>query len=323
MMATIVTGGTGFMGLAVCRRLSADGKHVVALDNFDRTYDQRVKDYRRAQLATLPNVTLLNCDITDMGQLSEVFTTHDISAVVNLAARAGIRESVDDPIGFFRVNTMGVINLLELCRIHAVCNLVHFSTSSVYGDAATPFSEDTTGTDSPLSPYAASKKASEAICHVYSKLQGIRTTIFRPFTIYGPAGRPDMSIFRFIRWIYEGEPVRVFGGGQSRDFVFSEDVANAVALALDLGLEYEEINIGGGDTITLEGLIALIGEICGKEPNVRYEPANSADAKATLADISKGHRILGWTPRVSIKQGLTQTVEWYEQNRAWARDLNL
>lgn len=320
-MATyLVTGASGFIGSKVTELLLADGHAVVGVDNLNDAYDVRLKQWRLAQLRERSGFEFHQIDLRDREALASLFASGP-EAVVNLGARAGVRQSVENPWIYFETNVTGTLNLLELCREHGVRKFVLASTSSLYGaNNPRPFREDA-DTNSPLSPYAASKKAAEVLCYTYHYLHGIDVTIPRYFTVYGPAGRPDMSLFRFVQWISEGRPVTVFGDGrQERDFTYVEDIARGTVAALR-PLGYEIVNLGSDEPVVLADAIALIEELVGRKAIIESLPRHAADVTATWADIKKAERLLDWRPRTSFQQGVTRLVEWYRENRAWARDL--
>jgi len=240
-------------------------------------------------------------------------------AVINLAARAGVRQSVKNPWIYFETNVTGTLNLMELCREFGVKKFVLASTSSLYGASNDrPFREDA-NTDGPLSPYAASKKAAEALCYTYHYLYDIDITVLRFFTVYGPAGRPDMSLFRFVQWISEGRPVLVYGDGQqSRDFTYVDDIARGTIAGLK-PLGHEVINLGSDEPIVLMDAIRLVEELVGKKALLEYEPRHPADVLATWADIQKARRLLAWQPQTQFSEGVQALVNWYRVNRDWAR----
>jgi UDP-glucuronate 4-epimerase len=242
-------------------------------------------------------------------------------AVLNLAARAGVRASVADPWLYVAVNTTGCLNLLDLCRRHGVKKFVLASTSSVYGDqAGIPYREDADASR-PLSPYAASKKAAEALAFTYHRLHGLDVTVLRYFTVFGPAGRPDMAVFRFTRDIREGRPITMFGDGtQRRDFTYVEDIARGTVAALR-PLGYEIINLGGDRPVPLSEVIDHIGRLLGRQPQIIRRPAHPADVPATWADITAAGRLLDWRPQTTLEAGLQQAVAWYEAHRDWAISL--
>jgi nucleoside-diphosphate-sugar epimerase len=321
-MATyLVTGVAGFIASRVATLLMADGHHVVGIDNLNDAYDVRLKTARLSTLRNNPNLTFHEVSITDRPALQKIFDSAGdapFAAVINLAARAGVRQSVENPWIYIDTNITGTLNLLELCRDHGVPKFVLASTSSLYGaNNPQPFREDA-NTNGPLSPYAASKKAAEAFCYTYHYLYGLDVTIVRYFTVYGPAGRPDMSLFRFTQWISEGRPVKVFGDGQqSRDFTFVDDIARGTIRALR-PLGYEIINLGSDEPVVLMDAIKMIEGLVGREAVFEYIPLHPADVTATWADISKAERLLEWRPQVHFPEGLAQLVEWYKANREWA-----
>ncbi|MEI8305630.1 MAG: NAD-dependent epimerase/dehydratase family protein [Chloroflexales bacterium] len=321
-MATyLVTGVAGFIASRVATFLLADGHHVVGIDNLNDAYDVRLKEARLSSLRSHPNLTFHHADITDRAALQKIFAAtgdQPFAAVINLAARAGVRQSVENPWIYIDTNVTGTLNLLENCRVYGVSKFVLASTSSLYGaNNPQPFREDA-NTNGPLSPYAASKKAAEAFCYTYHYLYGIDVSIVRYFTVYGPAGRPDMSLFRFTQWISEGRPVKVFGDGQqSRDFTFVDDIARGTVCALR-PLGYEVMNLGSDEPVVLMDAIRMIEGLVGKKAIFEYIPLHPADVTATWADISKAGQMLDWRPQTRFLEGLTHLVEWYRQNREWA-----
>jgi dTDP-glucose 4,6-dehydratase len=329
-MPILVTGCAGFVGWKVSAHLLSAGYSVVGIDNLNDAYDPRLKMWRLAELRNHDGFSFRRVDICDRHGLEAVFNEYGpFEAVVNLAARAGVRPSVEDPWVYVETNVTGTLNLLELCRECGVRKFILASTSSVYGDVQPssggtvhPFREDQI-TDRPLSPYAASKKGAEALCYTYHHLHGLDITVLRYFTVYGPAGRPDMSIFRFIRWIAEGEPVVVYGDGtQERDFTFVDDVARGTLLALK-PVGYEVINLGSDRPVSLRRVITILEELLRRKAEVEYSARHPADVPATWADISKAREILGWEPRMSLEEGLRSAVDWYLENRSWAREIVL
>ena len=319
-----MTGCAGFIGSKVTEFLLADGYTVVGIDNLNEAYDPRLKYWRLDQIKGHPNFQFHQLDITLRAPLRALFEsgpkTHDLepAAVINLAARAGVRQSVENPWIYFETNVAGTLNLLELCREFGVQRFVLASTSSLYGQGnPLPFREDA-NTDGPLSPYAASKKAAEVLCYTYHYLYGIDIAVLRYFTVYGPAGRPDMSLFRFVQWISEGRPVMVYGDGrQSRDFTYVDDIARGTIASLK-SVGYEAINLGSDTPIVLMDAIRLIEELVEKKADIVYGPRHPADVLATWADISKAERLLGWRPQTTFQDGLAALLRWYRANQAWA-----
>jgi nucleoside-diphosphate-sugar epimerase len=241
-----------------------------------------------------------------------------LDGVINLAARAGVRQSVENPWVYVDTNMTGTLNMLELCRRWNIPKFILASTSSIYGADPSLPTPETASSDYPLQPYAASKKGAEALCHSYHFLYDIDVTVFRYFTVYGPAGRPDMSMFRFTQWISEGKPLRLNGDGeQSRGFTYVDDIARGTILGLK-PIGYEVINLGGHETISINDLIHMLEELIGKKAHIQRLPANPADMLASWADVNKAKSLLGWEPRVSLLQGVARLVEWYNTERDWA-----
>ncbi len=326
MTTYLVTGAAGFIGSKVTELLLADGHTVVGVDNMNDAYDVRLKEWRLAQIANHPNFEFHRLDICDQSALAGLFTQHaarntPFVAIINLAARAGVRQSVENPWVYIETNTTGTLNLLELARQHGVPKFVLASTSSLYGQHnPMPYREDA-DTNQPLSPYAASKKAAEALCYTYHYLYGIDVTVFRYFTVYGPGGRPDMSLFRFVQWTAEGRPVLVFGDGQqSRDFTYVDDIARGTIAGLK-HVGYEVINLGSDQPVVLMDALHTVERLLGQAARIDFQPMHRADVPATWADISKAERLLGWRPQVTTDEGIRRLVAWYQANRAWAREV--
>jgi UDP-glucuronate 4-epimerase len=322
----LVTGACGFIGWKVCELLLEEGHSVIGIDNLNDAYDVRLKQWRLEQIEDHPHFSFHLLDICDRAALRDVFgagTTKDapIAAVINLAARAGVRSSVEDPWVYVETNVTGTLNLLDLCREHGVEKFVLASSSSLYGkDNPMPYREDA-HTDHPISPYAASKKAAELFCYSYHALHGLDTTVFRFFTVYGPGGRPDMMLFRLVQWIFEGRPVSVYGDGkQSRDFTYVEDIARGVLAGLK-PVGYEVISLGSDRPVVLMEVIRLVEELAGKEALLEFGERHPADVPATWADIGKAERILGWRPQTDFREGVGRLIAWYQANRKWTREI--
>ena len=325
-MRILLTGCAGFIGARVASMLLDQGFQVSGADVPHRSPASRLQERRLENLTGRPGFTFCSVDIRDIHALGDAFTgkgeSEQISAVINLAALAGVRRSVEDPRAFYEVNVLGALNLLELSREFNVGRFILASTSSVYGaEINGPVSEDA-DSSRPLSPYAASKKAAETLLHSYHHLHGIDAVALRYFTVYGPAGRPDMSVFRFIRAIAEGGPITVYGDGtQRRDFTYVDDIARGTVAALDVS-GCETINLGYGGPVALNDVIGLIEEEVGKQAIVEHEERHPADPLMTWADVSRARDVLGWTPTVGIEEGIRRTVQWYTANREWARALS-
>jgi UDP-glucuronate 4-epimerase len=316
----LVTGCAGFIASKVTELLLSQGHEVTGIDNINNAYDPRLKHWRLDQIKGNAGFTFHRLDICDGDRLKNVFS-QGFDAVINLAARAGVRQSVENPWVYFETNVTGTLNLLELCRKHEVGKFVLASTSSLYGaNNSQPFQEDA-NTNGPLSPYAASKKAAEVLCYTYHYLYGIDITIPRYFTVYGPAGRPDMSLFRFVQWISKGAPVTVFGDGQqSRDFTYVDDIARGTVAALK-PVGYEVVNLGSNRPAVLMDTIKTIEQMLEEKANIEFQPAHSADVMATWANISKAKSLLEWQPQTTLNQGIQNLVDWYQANESWAKNI--
>ncbi|MBA3849587.1 MAG: nucleotide sugar epimerase [Opitutus sp.] len=344
----LVTGVAGFIASRVAEMLLEQGHTVVGVDNLNDYYDVRLKDWRLGRLlgpAARPlgkdpkqsvyadssrpaahgsrRFFFRALDIEQREPLQALFREFKFDAVFNLAARAGVRYSMENPYVYLSTNALGTLNVLECMRAHGVRKQVLASTSSLYAGCPMPFQEDLP-VNTPLSPYAATKKAAELMSHSHHKLHGLDTTVVRYFTVFGPAGRPDMSVFRFIKWIDEDHPLELFGDGtQSRDFTYVDDIARGTILAAR-PLGYEIINLGGGrNPITLQTVIAFIEKALGKKARIAGQPFHVADLKETWADIAKAGRLLGWKPQVSPEEGFQRTVDWHRENKSWLDDVRV
>ncbi len=316
----LVTGAAGFIGSRTAEMLVQDGHTVLGLDNLNDAYDVRMKDYRLKRLQKLPGFTFRRLDISQQADVQQL-KAERFDAIVHLAARAGVRASVENPHLFYETNLTGTLNLLELCRAGGCPKFLLASTSSIYG-ANPPYpTPETASTSEPLQPYAASKKAAEVLAYSYHYLHGLDVSVVRYFTVYGPAGRPDLAMFRFCQWIHEGRPVRINGdGNQSRGFTYLDDIARGTILALK-PLGYEIFNLGGHEVITINALVELLEELIGRKAAVQYGPLNPADMLANWADVSKAKQMLSWQPQVGLADGVKRLVEWYAAERSWASEV--
>jgi nucleoside-diphosphate-sugar epimerase len=277
-----------------------------------------MKEYRLRKLQALPGFTFQKLDISERGSVEKLPA---FDAVINLAARAGVRDSVADPWAFMETNLTGTLNLLELARQRGMKKFVQASTAGIYGANPPLPTPETAESDHPLQPYAASKKSAEVLCHAYHFIHGLDVTIFRYFTVYGPAGRPDMVMFRFVKWISEGQSVHLYGTGeQSRGFTYLDDIARGTILGLQ-PMGYEIINLGGHETISINQMIAMLEELTGKKAQLQRHPAHPADILANWADISKAKRLLGWEPQMDLVEGMKHLVDWYRLERDWAKEV--
>ena len=316
----LVTGAAGFIGARTSEFLIKDGHTVAGVDNLNETYDPRVKEYRLKKLQALPGFTFHKLDISQKSVI-DYLKDHRFEGVINLAARAGVRASVKDPWAYVETNMIGSLNMLELCRASGTRKFIVASTSSIYGEDPPYPTPESASSSEPLQPYAASKKGAEAMAHAYHHLYDIDVSVVRFFTVYGPAGRPDLSIFRFVQWISEGLPVRVNGDGeQSRGFTYIDDIARGTILALK-PVGHEVINLGGHEVITINNLIRLIEDVVGRKAIVEYGPADPADMRSNWADVTRAGELLGWEPQFNMRAGIEKLVEWYNAEREWASQI--
>jgi UDP-glucuronate 4-epimerase len=310
MKKVLLTGAAGFIGAKTSEMLLAQGVEVIGIDNLNDYYDVNLKKERLSSLKH-SGFTFFNVDIEDKTKLEEIFTNHKFDVVFNLAARAGVRYSMENPDIYMSTNAQGTLNLLEQMRKHKTAKLVLASTSSLYAGQKMPFSEELP-VNTPISPYAASKKAAEVMAYSYHYLYGIDVSIVRYFTVYGPAGRPDMSPYIFADKILHDQELPVFGdGSQSRDFTYVDDIAAGTILAAK-NVGYEIINLGGGNNpYTLHQMIALMEKFSGKKAKLKFESAFKADMDVTWADISKAKKLLGWEPKIGFEEGIERLVKWH------------
>ncbi len=338
-MTILLTGAAGLIASRTAQMLLKKGHTVVGVDNMNDYYDVRLKKHHldrigdralflnksgaqvEGEKGLCPQFYFHQLDIEDEAAVRKIFRKYKFDAVINLAARAGVRYSIINPYVYSTTNIHASLNLLEACKQYGVKKYILASSSSLYAGQKMPFVE-TLPVNEPISPYAASKKAAEVIAYTYHYLYGIDISVLRYFTVYGPAGRPDMSPFRFVRWIVEGEPIEMFGdGSQARDFTYVDDIANGTIKALKK-VGYEIINLGGGrKPVSINYMISLIEKYTGCKAKVVHKPFHKADMKTTWADISKAKKILKWEPKVTFEQGIKKTVEWYLKNRSWAKDV--
>src|SRR4030042_1516440 len=323
--------------------------NVIGIDNMNDYYDVRLKQWRLDQLKKCPNFKFHHLDIENYSSLKKLFGSYSgnssvsalpsssknlfpsqgdtfqrdsapFLAVINLAARAGVRYSMENPFVYYMTNVIGNLNLLELCREYSVKKYVLASTSSLYAGQKMPFKEDLP-VNEPISPYAASKKAAEVTCYTYNKLYNIDVTILRYFTVYGPASRPDMSPLRFISWVYQEKPVIIYGdGNQSRDFTYVDDIARGTILAMK-PLGFEIINLGGDQPVKLMDFLHMIGDRLGKKVKITHEPTHPTDMQATWADINKEQAELKWQPNTNLEQGIENSIQWFYENQTLAASI--
>ncbi len=318
----LITGCAGFIGWKVSECLLLKGEKVIGIDNMNHFYDPRLKEWRLKKLKKFPDFLFHFADISNLDFLKGIFKDHQFASVINLAARAGVRASLEDPWAYLETNLKGTLNLLECCKEFGVKKFVLASTSSIYGLGKLPFREEVSNSKT-LTPYSATKKGAEVLGYSYHYLYGIDITILRYFTVYGPAGRPDMSIFRFIKHIAEEKPIQVFGDGrQKRDFTYIDDIAWGTIEGLkEIG--YEIINLGNHIPVELRYVIALIEEGLQKKAKIEFLSRHKADVFATWAEIDKARKVLGWEPKTKIEEGIRNTIDWYLENRDWLKEIRI
>jgi UDP-glucuronate 4-epimerase len=313
-MNILVTGAAGFIGSHLSGRLLARKDRVFALDNLNDYYDPKIKKRNLAALLDSPKMNFKKGDILDAGLLEEIFSSHKFDVIVHLAARAGVRPSLEQPILYEEVNCRGTLNLLEASRKHGIKRFVFASSSSVYGNVKKiPFREDAR-IDRPVSPYAATKAAGELYCHNFHHLYGISVTALRFFTVYGPRQRPDMAIHKFTKLIDQGKPIPFYGNGRTeRDYTYVSDIIDGVVAAIDRDLGFEIVNLGESRTTSLTELVGIIETCLGKEAKLKKLPMQAGDVLRTCADISKAKHLLGYNPHTKVKDGVKRFVEWYRE----------
>lgn len=323
MARYLVAGTAGFIGARVSEMLLEQGHQVTGLDDLNDAYDVRLKQWRLARLSGREGFSFCHCDINRFEQVQKTFADGPaFDAVINLAARAGVRYSVENPWIYVDTNMSGTLNLLEGAARYNCPKFVLASTSSIYGANAPLPTPESADSDHPLQPYAASKKGAEAMCHAYHFLHGIDVTVFRYFTVYGPAGRPDMVMFRFVQWLFENRTIHLNGdGSQNRGFTYIDDIARGTIAGLK-PLGYEVINLGGHEVISINEMLSRLECMIGERGEISYHQAHAADMLANHADVTKARTLLGWEPQVSLDEGMRQLVDWYRAEREWAREID-
>lgn len=312
METVIVTGGAGFIGSHVCDTLLKKNKKVICIDNFNNYYSPERKRKNIAHNMANKNFVLEEADITSFSSLARIFEKHKPSKIIHLAARAGVRPSLEDPFIYEETNVKGTLNLLELSRTNKLKNFVFGSSSSVYGENnKIPFSEEDR-TDFAISPYAATKKAGEVLCYTYSRLYSLNVSCLRFFTVYGPRGRPDMAPYMFTDQISKGKPISMYGDGSSkRDYTFVDDIVSGIIAALEKNFRYEIFNLGNSNTVELKKLISVIESATGKKAKIVKKEMPKGDVPITYADISKSKKMLGYLPKTGIDEGMRCFSDWY------------
>lgn len=316
-MTIMITGCAGFIGSHVVDRLLSGGKNVVGVDNFDSFYNPSIKMKNIEHNLDHNNFVFYRADIRDKTEMNQIFEDNEIDIIIHLAARAGVRPSIQDPLLYEDVNIKGTLNLLELSKEYGIKNFVFASSSSVYGvNDKVPFSESDM-VERLISPYAASKKACETYCYTYHHLYEIPVVCLRFFTVYGPRQRPEMAIHKFTRLIDNEQEIEMYGDGASkRDYTYITDIVDGIVAAIDRRSGYEIINLGDSNVVELQYLITLIEENLGKKAMIKKRPIQPGDVPITFADISKAKTLLGYAPKVSIEDGIENFVKWYRSENS-------
>lgn len=319
MTTYLITGAAGFIGSSLSLRLIKEGNKVIGVDNFCDFYSDKIKENNVKELVNNSNFKLYRVDIRDRQAINRVFDENHIEIVMHLAAMAGVRPSIENPILYQEVNCMGTQNILEEMKAHNVKNLVMASSSSVYGNCKeVPFREDMI-VDYAISPYAATKKANEVMTHVYHKLFNMNVIMLRFFTVYGPKQRPDLAINKFTRLMLENKEIPMFGDGTtSRDYTYIDDIVDGICKSCDYTLKnnnvYEIMNLGNSSPISLKEMIDTIARILGVEAKIKQMPMQPGDVERTYADVSKAKKLIGYEPKTSFEDGISNFVKWYKEN---------
>ena len=316
-MHILVTGGAGFIGSHLSERLVARDDTVCILDNLNDYYDPSIKKRNLESLKACEQVSFIEGDILDESLLKQIFSEHTFDVIVHLAARAGVRPSLEQPILYEEVNCRGTLNMLECARLNGVKRFVFASSSSVYGNVKEiPFKENAR-IDKPISPYAATKAAGELYCHSYHHLYGISVNALRFFTVYGPRGRPDMAIYKFTSLIDQGKPIPFYGDGSTkRDYTFCTDIVDGIVASIDRDLGFEIINLGESRTTSLSELVQIIENALGKKAVLKKQPIQPGDVVMTCADVSKARDLLDYKPSTTVEEGVARFMEWYKSSQA-------
>ncbi len=315
-MKILITGGAGFIGSNLADRLLSAGHDIVIVDNFNDYYDVSLKEKNISANLNNPHYTLYRVDICNQDAIARVFSDNDIDVVVHLAARAGVRPSLENPVAYVETNILGTVNILEQMKLHNIKKLVFASSSSVYGNCrAEKFSEDLKVTE-PISPYAATKSACEQIIYTYHHLYNINAVCLRFFTVYGPRQRPDLAIRKFVEKIESGTPIDMYGDGSTRrDYTYIDDIISGICAAIKYDKTgYEIINLGGGEPITLKRMIETIEKVFGKSAIINQQPMQPGDVDKTVCDWNKANNLLGYTPQTTFEQGIKKFKEWKNEN---------
>lgn len=327
MKTYFITGGAGFIGSSLTEKLLKENNKVIAIDNFCDFYSPKIKEKNIREFEQNENYKIYRKDIRDRQAIKEIFDENNIDVVMHLAAMAGVRPSIENPILYQEVNCMGTQNILEEMREHNIKNLVMASSSSVYGNCKeVPFRENMV-VDYAISPYAATKKANEVMTHVYHKLFGMNVIMLRFFTVYGPKQRPDLAINKFTRLMLEDKEIPMFGDGTtSRDYTYIDDIVDGIIKSCEYTMQhqnvYEILNLGNSAPISLQEMIQTIGQVVGTKPKIKQLPMQQGDVDRTYADIEKAKKMINYTPKTSFKDGIHKFVAWYKENKEMYNEIS-
>ena len=311
----LVTGGAGFIGSHVCEALLDKGAGVICVDNFNDYYDPKIKESNIKGFSQNKNFRLYRCNITDAKKLEEIFKENNLDAIIHIAARAGVRPSIQNPSIYVKNNVEGTLNMLEMARKFAINKFIFTSSSSVYGLNKVPFSEDM-NINNPVSPYAATKISGELLCKTYNNLYKVPIVCLRLFTVYGPRGRPDMAPYKFMKLVLDGKEIPMYGDGTSkRDYTYVSDIVNGIIIAMEKEIDFEIINLGNSNPVDLNKFISILEKHIEKKVEIKQLNEQQGDVPITYADISKAKKLLGWAPKIGLDEGIKKMVEWYLNSR--------
>jgi nucleoside-diphosphate-sugar epimerase len=322
MEKILITGVSGFIGFHTAKKLLKNGKQIVGIDNLDNSYDITLKKYRLSKLTHFPNFNFYKHDITNIKELKNIFSQNKIEKIIHLAGKAGVRKSLEEPQEYITSNILGTVNLLEVSKENNISSFINASSSSVYGENEIPFIENNC-INKINSPYGVTKRATELFTYSYHLNYKLNIVNFRFFTVYGPAGRPDMSIFKFIKLIDNNKPIHIFGDGrQTRSFTYIDDIVNGIIKALEL-IGFETINLGNDKRYSLNYLIKTIEKGLNKKAKLINEEINRLDMLDTLPDIQKANKLLNWKPKIDLDEGISKTINWHIKNREFIKNICL
>lgn len=315
-MNILITGGAGFIGSNLTDSLLSDGHNIIVVDNFNDYYDVKLKEQNVIKNINNPKYKLYRCDICNTDKISSVFDENKIDVVVHLAARAGVRPSLENPVAYVETNILGTVNILEEMKKHNIKKLVFASSSSVYGNCCSESFCECLNVNEPISPYATTKCACEQIIYTYHHLYNINAICLRFFTVYGPRQRPDLAIRKFVEKIEKDEPIDMYGDGTTkRDYTFIDDIVDGIKSSINYDKTgYEIINLGGGEPITLKRMIETIERVLNKRAIINQKPMQPGDVEKTVCDYSKAEKLLGYKPKTSFEQGITKFIQWKHNN---------